>query len=74
MRSARQRRHANPQFAYRFAPVEAHEILVRDSEGVELFSVAFEGGFVASHPPKSYTIHCRHFTDDDDTEGTVVDL
>lgn len=62
------------QLGYRFAASEYHDVLVRDSDGVELFSVAFEGGFVASHPPKPYTIHCRHFTDDDDTEGTVVDL
>lgn len=62
------------RLAYRFAPEEDHDVLVRDSDGVELFSVGFTGGFVASHPPEPYTIHCRHYADDDDVEGTVVDL
>lgn len=62
------------QLAYQFAPDEGHEILVRDNEGIELFSVAFTGGFVASHPPKPYTIHCRHYANDDDIEGRVEDL
>lgn len=62
------------RLAYQFSPWEGHELLIRDKDGAELFSVAFEGGFVATGPYEPFTLHCRHYEGDDDMEGTVEDL
>lgn len=50
------------KLGYLFYPSESHNIIIRDADGTEFFSVAFEGGFVASGPPgnSSYTLHCQH--------------
>lgn len=62
------------RLAYRFYKEEEHDLIVRDSNGEEVFSVALSGGFVASGPPEPYTLHCRHYKDGDDEEGHVIDL
>lgn len=62
------------RIAYKIHPDEGHELLIRDSNGTEIFSVAFQSGFVATGPPEPFTLHCRHYEGDDDMEGTVEDL
>lgn len=61
------------RLAYKFAPPEDHDILIRDAKGREIFSIAFEGSFVASGPAKPYTVHSREYADDDDMVGTITD-
>ena len=53
------------QLAFLFAAPEHHELIVHDPDGAEFFSVAFEGGFVASHPPvdSGYKLFCLHGDD-----------
>ena len=53
------------RLAYVVDPPESHELIIRDKDGGEFFSVSFQGGFAASHPPEPFTFHCRH---DDDEE------
>ncbi len=60
------------RLAYRFSPESSNDILIRDAAGNEVFSIAFEGGFVASGPAEHYTAHSREYADDDDTVGTIT--
>lgn len=61
------------RLAYKFSPEESQEVLIRDGEGNEIFSIAFEGGFVASGPCEPYTAHTREYANDDDLVGIVID-
>lgn len=64
------------RLGYRLCAPEEHELVLKDGDGAEIFSVAFTGGFVASHPPADteYTLWCRHFDGDDDLVGTLDEL
>lgn len=61
------------RLAFKFAQPVAQDILIRDAAGTELFSIAFEGGFVAQGPVEPYTVHTREYADDDDMVGTITD-
>lgn len=61
------------RIGYRIAPGEARDVLLRDADGVEIFSISVDGGFVASGPREPYTAHTRTYTDDDDLTGTITD-
>jgi hypothetical protein len=61
------------RLGYKFAPSEGSDILIRDASGKEIFSIAFEGGFVAAGPAEPYTAHSREYADDDDMTGTIFD-
>lgn len=58
---------------YKFSPGVCQEVLIRDGDGVEIFDITFEGGFVATGPRHPYTAHSREYADDDDEVGTVTD-
>lgn len=60
------------QLAFVFARPEHQCIVIRDRDGEEVFSVSFEGGFVASGPSDGYTASSREYADDDDMVGTEV--
>lgn len=59
--------------AYRFSSPVPQDILIRDANGTELFSIAFEGSFVASGPMEPYTVASREYVDDADMVGTITD-
>lgn len=59
---------------YWFHTPECHDIIVRDAAGEQIFNIAFDGGFVASGPPEPYTLHCRHYADDDDLVGVEEEI
>lgn len=61
------------RLAFHFSPPDTQDILIRDIAGTEIFSIAFEGGFVASGPAEPYTAHSRDYVNDDDMVGTIVD-
>ncbi len=61
------------QIAYWFCPLEEQDILIRDVNGTEIFSVAFVGGFVASGPVEPYTAHSREYANESDMVGTITD-
>lgn len=61
------------QLGYKFSPPVPQDILIRDDAGEEIFSIAFEGGFVASGPSGPYTVHSRKYADDDDMVGAITD-
>ena len=61
------------RLAYKFSPGEMQDVLLRDADGVEIFNIGFEGGFVGTGPIPPYTAHTRKYTDEDDMVGTITD-
>lgn len=59
------------RIAYRFYAAEPQDIVIHDSDGHEVFSIAFSGGFVASGPRGPYKVFSRRWADDDDMVGTL---
>lgn len=54
-----------------FYPEEPQDIVIHDSDGNEVFSIAFSGGFVASGPGDPYRVYSRRYADDNDMVGTL---
>lgn len=54
------------RLGYLFYPSEPHELVVRNADGDEVFSLSFSDGFVASGlADEPYKFYCRHYVDDD---------
>ena len=62
------------RWVFKIRPDEAHELIVKDALGVEIFNVGTQGGWVASGPPEPYTLWCRHYDGEDDSVGTLYEL
>lgn len=61
--------HRIHQIAYKFSPPVEQDVVIRDGDGLEVFSVAFSGGFVASGPAGPYRVFSRSYADDDGLVG-----
>ena len=61
------------RLAFQLCPPQCEDIVIRDADGSEVFSIAFEGGFVASGPCEPYRVYSREYADDDDMVGTETE-